>query len=95
MTYILCCHANTHTYTTPLVATDTYVMKLFDRNVDLAQFDEGTPLYPVCRAWIRNQPLSRDLSQERSPTPKSSTEFDDVNKPCALVSYHNDPKLIE
>jgi LIN37 len=35
---------------------DSYVMKLFDRSVDLAQFSEDTPLYPVCRAWIRNKP---------------------------------------
>ncbi|XP_014678953.1 PREDICTED: protein lin-37 homolog [Priapulus caudatus] len=34
----------------------TYVMKLFDRSVDLAQFPEDTPLYPICRAWMRNQP---------------------------------------
>jgi len=34
----------------------TYVMKLFDRSVDLAQFDESTSLYPIARAWIQNQP---------------------------------------
>lgn len=37
---------------------NSYVMKLFDRSVDLAQFDANAPLYPVCRAWIRNDPLS-------------------------------------
>ena len=39
--------------------TDTYVIKLFDRSVDLGQFSEGTPLYPVCRAWMRNCPTGR------------------------------------
>ncbi|XP_046681093.1 protein lin-37 homolog [Homalodisca vitripennis] len=34
----------------------TFVMKLFDRSVDLAQFKDDTPLYPICRAWIANQP---------------------------------------
>jgi len=34
----------------------TYVMKLFDRSVDLAQFNEKTALYPVCRAWMANKP---------------------------------------
>ncbi|KAK9504006.1 hypothetical protein O3M35_010450 [Rhynocoris fuscipes] len=34
----------------------SFVMKLFDRSVDLAQFNENTPLYPICRAWIANQP---------------------------------------
>lgn len=36
----------------------TYVMKLFDRSVDLAKFEEDTPLYPICRAWMVNQPRS-------------------------------------
>jgi len=36
----------------------TYVLKLYDRSVDLAQFSPDTSLYPVCRAWIKNQPNS-------------------------------------
>ncbi|XP_025832322.1 protein lin-37 homolog [Agrilus planipennis] len=40
----------------------TYVMKLFDRSVDLARFEEDTPLYPICRAWMANQP--------RNPNPQ-------------------------
>lgn len=39
----------------------TYVMKLFDRSVDLAQFEEETPLYPICRAWMANQPRNPNL----------------------------------
>ena len=35
---------------------DTYMVKLFERSVDLAQFSEDTPLYPVCRAWMQNDP---------------------------------------
>ncbi|XP_058467116.1 protein lin-37 homolog [Malaya genurostris] len=34
----------------------SYIMKLFDRSVDLARFDESTPLYPICRSWMQNQP---------------------------------------
>lgn len=34
----------------------SYVLKLFDRSVDLSQFNESSPLYPICRAWIANQP---------------------------------------
>jgi len=37
----------------------SFVMKLFDRGVDLAQFDESTPLYPICRAWMQNKPHQR------------------------------------
>ncbi|ESO91201.1 hypothetical protein LOTGIDRAFT_228731 [Lottia gigantea] len=51
----------------------TYVMKLFDRSVDLAQFNEETPLYPVCRAWIKNDPQSKEPlvapPVQRSPSP--------------------------
>lgn len=45
--------------------SNTYVIKLFDRSVDLAQFSENTPLYPICRAWMRNSPSVR--KRERSP----------------------------
>ena len=53
-------------------------MKLFERSVDLAQFSEDTPLYPICRAWIRNQPHNRRLGpRERSPTPRPDNSFDE------------------
>lgn len=42
------------------------MIKLFDRSVDLAQFSENTPLYPICRAWMRNSPSVRE--HERSPS---------------------------
>ncbi|CAH1106204.1 unnamed protein product [Psylliodes chrysocephalus] len=54
----------------------TYVMKLFDRSVDLARFEEDTPLYPICRAWMQNQPrnpqpiIKRRLS---SPEPVNNS----------------------
>lgn len=46
--------------------SNAYVIKLFDRSVDLAQFSENTPLYPICRAWMRNSPSVRE--RERSPS---------------------------
>lgn len=55
-----------HVHVPPAPTTlDTYVIKLFDRSVDLAQFSENTPLYPICRAWMRNSPTVRE--RERSP----------------------------
>ncbi|RDD39530.1 Protein lin-37-like protein [Trichoplax sp. H2] len=33
-----------------------HVIKLFDRSVDLAQFDERTSLYTLCRSWMHNNP---------------------------------------
>uniref|UniRef100_A0A8D0BBR6 Lin-37 DREAM MuvB core complex component n=1 Tax=Salvator merianae TaxID=96440 RepID=A0A8D0BBR6_SALMN len=50
---------------------NTYIIKLFDRSVDLAQFSENTPLYPICRAWMRNSPMVRE--RERSPSPNLPT----------------------
>ncbi|XP_073511681.1 protein lin-37 homolog isoform X2 [Phyllobates terribilis] len=60
-----------------LPKTNTFVIRLFDRSVDLAQFSEDTPLYPVCRAWLRNSPGSK--VPEAPPTPPPSEEGDVVN----------------
>jgi hypothetical protein len=59
-------------------------MKLFDRSVDLAQFENETPLYPICRAWMRNQPLNQNLAPRKrnagSPEPAEevNTDSDEV-----------------
>ena len=37
-------------------------MKLFDRSVNLAQFPPGSSLYPVCRAWMANDPNNTETS---------------------------------
>lgn len=53
----------------------TYVMKLFDRSVDLARFEEDTPLYPICRAWMANQPRNPQLIvKRRLSTPEPDYE---------------------
>ncbi|XP_058832740.1 protein lin-37 homolog [Topomyia yanbarensis] len=39
--------------------SSSFIMKLFDRSVDLARFEPESSLYPVCRAWMRNQPRAR------------------------------------
>ncbi|XP_014616965.1 PREDICTED: protein lin-37 homolog isoform X1 [Polistes canadensis] len=58
----------------------TYVMKLFDRSVDLAQFQEDTPLYPICRAWMANQPRNPNLIPKiRSPSPEIVSEINNQN----------------
>ncbi|KAH9381250.1 hypothetical protein HPB48_014439 [Haemaphysalis longicornis] len=36
---------------------DTYITKIYGCSVDLAQFDENSPLYSMCRSWIQNKPL--------------------------------------
>ncbi|KAL9700532.1 hypothetical protein quinque_003973 [Culex quinquefasciatus] len=52
--------------------SSTFIMKLFDRSVDLARFPEATALYPVCRAWMQNTPrvARRDEVVEGVPEPR-------------------------
>ncbi|XP_062254669.1 protein lin-37 homolog [Platichthys flesus] len=52
---------------------NAYIIKLFDRSVDLAQFNTSTPLYPICRAWMRNNPSVREPAAYPSP-PHSMVE---------------------
>uniref|UniRef100_A0A671XK81 Lin-37 DREAM MuvB core complex component n=1 Tax=Sparus aurata TaxID=8175 RepID=A0A671XK81_SPAAU len=47
---------------------NSYIIKLFDRSVDLAQFNTSTPLYPICRAWMRNNPSVREPAASPSPS---------------------------
>ncbi|XP_062322653.1 protein lin-37 homolog isoform X2 [Osmerus eperlanus] len=53
---------------------NAYIIKLFDRSVDLAQFSTSSPLYPICRAWMRNNPAVR----ERAASPPHSMGEDEV-----------------
>ncbi|XP_076833204.1 protein lin-37 homolog [Brachyhypopomus gauderio] len=46
---------------------NAYIIKLFDRSVDLAQFSTSTSLYPICRAWMRNNPSVRERATAASP----------------------------
>ncbi|CAN2388039.1 Lin-37 DREAM MuvB core complex component [Pristimantis euphronides] len=68
--------------------TNTFVIRLFDRSVDLAQFSEETTLYPVCRAWLRNSPGTK--APEPPPTPPPSEEGDVVNGSSQNI-YHLPP----
>lgn len=59
--------------------SSSFVMKLFDRSVDFAQFNEDTPLYALARAWMQNKPYGTKSSdsQEGSQdgdSPSSSQE---------------------
>ncbi|XP_068612286.1 protein lin-37 homolog [Brachionichthys hirsutus] len=53
---------------------NSYIIKLFDRSVDLAQFNTNTPLYPICRAWMRNNPSVRDTVVFPSPSHSMAEE---------------------
>ncbi|XP_050687102.1 protein lin-37 homolog isoform X2 [Eriocheir sinensis] len=53
----------------------TFVMRMFDRSVDLAQFDETSPLYPICRAWMINQPHNSSLNVKQEPGSPTGETF--------------------
>ena len=62
----------------------SYVMKLFDRSVDFAQFGEDTQLYMLARAWMRNKPFgSRAETQEQSTA--SSPSNSEAAEPTSTV----------
>lgn len=62
----------------PIVSQQpSYIMKLFDRSVNLAQFEEDTPLYPLCRAWMKNQPRAIPTKYEKGTDPVVVTQVED------------------
>lgn len=71
----------------------TYVMKLYDRSVDLARFEEDTPLYPLCRAWMDNQPknpqrvIKRRVSSPELDNSWSESAVDVKRLPPASRSF--------
>lgn len=65
----------------------SFIMKLFDRSVDLAKFQEDSPLYPVCRAWMRNKPRART-----NPTSTSVVQHHPLGAECSRQSM---PDVVE
>ncbi|XP_057207297.1 protein lin-37 homolog [Triplophysa rosa] len=57
---------------------NAYIIKLFDRSVDLAQFSNTTPLYPICRAWMRNNPSMRERTAPSPPHSSGEEEMNDM-----------------
>ncbi|KXJ76225.1 hypothetical protein RP20_CCG010120 [Aedes albopictus] len=70
----------------------SFIMKLFDRSVDLAQFDAESSLYPVCRAWMRNQPRAR-----MSSNPDCAKQPEPIVAPAAgaETSRRSMPDIVE
>ena len=79
-------------------------MKLFDRSVDFAQFNEDTPLYALARAWMQNKPYgtkSTDFQEsdilDGDPLSSSqenivSINHSVVNVYCLLITLSCSPK---
>ena len=71
----------------------SYIMKLFDRSVNLAKFEEDTPLYSLCRAWMQNQPRALPVKVEKEADPDVTTaeEGDVVEMPKVRIRKGGKP----
>lgn len=79
-----------------------FILKLFDRTVDLSEFcskyiDSDPPLYPICRAWARNNDASSDQSnveEDQSGVSEVETsDFGGPEKPTGLYILPNPDPL--
>ncbi|XP_051521992.1 protein lin-37 homolog isoform X2 [Myxocyprinus asiaticus] len=57
---------------------NVYIIKLFDHSVDLAQFGTTILLYPICRAWMRNNPAVRERNAPSPPHSSGEDEMTDM-----------------
>ncbi|XP_022177074.1 protein lin-37 homolog [Myzus persicae] len=56
---------------------DSLVLKLRDRSIDLASFTNNSAMYSICRAWIKNDPLSaRQVKSKKSENLERSLKVD-------------------
>ncbi|CAL8108060.1 unnamed protein product [Orchesella dallaii] len=46
-------------------ASSQFVMRLFDRSVDLSQFGDSSPMYTMARAWLKNKPECHNQTTEK------------------------------
>uniref|UniRef100_A0A182T8M3 Uncharacterized protein n=1 Tax=Anopheles maculatus TaxID=74869 RepID=A0A182T8M3_9DIPT len=48
-----------------------YIITLFNRGIDVARFRDNSALYPMCRAWVKNNPREKvDESSVPSTKPR-------------------------
>ncbi|XP_041675663.1 protein lin-37 homolog [Drosophila eugracilis] len=59
---------------------ESYVMRLFERSLDLSKYQDGTPLYPICRAWMANQPRNPAVAAFQTEGTVPGTKREDNGK---------------
>lgn len=69
----------------------SFVMKLFDRSVDFAQFNEDTPLYALARAWMQNKPYGTKSSDFQE---SGILDGDPLSSSQENINGENDPKYV-
>ncbi|KAH8415830.1 hypothetical protein KR222_001803 [Zaprionus bogoriensis] len=62
--------------------SESYVMRLFERSLDLSKYKDKTPLYPICRAWMANQPRNPNVAVYNTdgsvPTMKREDDAEEI-----------------
>ena len=66
------------------VQPSTCMLKLFDRSVDLAQFNDNTPLYSLCRAWVKN-PATNETKELDDENQDEETQAEQMNVDEELI----------
>lgn len=69
----------------------SFVMKLFDRSVDFAQFNEDTPLYALARAWMQNKPYGTKSTDFQE---SGILDGDSLSSSQENINGENDPKYV-
>lgn len=69
----------------------SFVMKLFDRSVDFAQFNEDTPLYALARAWMQNKPYGTKSTDFQE---SGILDGDPLSSSQENINGENDPKYV-
>lgn len=75
----------------------SFVMKLFDRSVDFAQFNEDTTLYALARAWMQNKPYGTKPSDSQEGNQDNESPTSSQESAMSSMSHSNgdsDPKNV-
>ncbi|XP_053670024.1 protein lin-37 homolog [Anopheles nili] len=64
-----------------------YIISLFNRGIDIARFREDSPIYPLCRAWVKNEPHAN--GETKLVELKSSTAIKREYNPDIVEQYLN------
>uniref|UniRef100_A0A182K0J6 Uncharacterized protein n=1 Tax=Anopheles christyi TaxID=43041 RepID=A0A182K0J6_9DIPT len=70
-----------------------YTVTLFNRCIDVARFRENSPLYPLCRAWVKNNPREK-VEEATLPDPKRRITIKREHNPD-IVKQFMDGELLE
>ncbi|XP_050071103.1 protein lin-37 homolog [Anopheles maculipalpis] len=72
----------------PPVVRQPYIITLFNRGIDLARFPDNSPLYPMCRAWVKNKPREK-VEELTVPTTKPRIAIKREHNPDIVSQFTN------